>query len=144
MGGSVVMHGQVLDSANRVVLDWVDQAEIKSDLEPPTASTDLQPAPNAQGVHTPNELGANEVVTLTLRADDASGIQGYVVAIDGALAPGAARRQPGYFTGATATFIFRRDDAGQPIGGEWEVQFRAIDREGNASDQQTVRIRIER
>jgi hypothetical protein len=143
VGGSAVMHGQVLDSQNRVVLDWVDQAEIKSDLEPPTASTDIQPAPNAQGVHTPNELGANEVVTLTLRADDASGIQGYVVAVNGAPAPGAARRQPGYFTGATATLTFGRDEAGEPVSGEWEVQFRAIDREGNASDQQTVKIKIE-
>lgn len=144
VGGSVVMHGQVLDSQNRVVLDWVDQAEIKTDLEPPTASTDIRPAPNAQGVHTPNELGANEVVTLTLRADDASGIRGYVVAIDGAPAPGAARGQPGYFTGAPATFTFGRNNAGQPISGRWEVQFRAIDREGNASDQLTASIRIER
>jgi hypothetical protein len=29
-------------------------------------------------------------------------------------------------------------------GAAWEVQFRAIDREGNASDQQSVDIRIER
>ena len=121
VGDSLVLHGRLVNAAGQVVLDWIDQAEVLADLEEPTASATEQPNPDG-------------TVTVTLTGQDASGIAGFIVAI---VRLGAPPASAAYYAGASVVL--------PPLGpgnGQWDIQFRAIDKWGNASPQQTVRVTV--
>ncbi len=75
VGDSVVLHGQLLDDTGEVLVDWADGVLITSDMNPPTVSSSVSPAPNASGWN-------NTPVTVTLHASDDQALDGIYYAVD--------------------------------------------------------------
>jgi hypothetical protein len=147
VGDGLVVHGAVLDPTGTVILlDWVDQVEIKADLTPPTIDVGITSADTGEPV-SPNEADwYDEPVNVSLTAVDlagpegpASGIRGMIVFVNGepqGIAGGAATVEDLIMEGVSSW-------SGTYDHGIWEIAAAAIDLDGNISDVTVVSVQID-
>jgi len=118
-GDSAVLHGQVLDQAGNVLLDWADQVIIRGDMTPPALDYDVTwPDGGYAGVPT---------IDVDLYATDDRKLAGMFVAIVGEGGdPSAFEFHPAE-RGAVSMTVSLTVDANQPP----DILFYALDAAGN-------------